>query len=96
MANTKSAKKQAIQSEKRRQINLSRKSAVKTAVKKLLTEIASNDITKAQATLKDVEAKLARAKGKNVIHKNTAARKISRLAKRVSAAQKNAGAKASK
>ena len=96
MANTKSAKKQAIQSEQRRKINLSRKSAVKTAVKKLLTEIASNDITKAQATLKDVEAKLARAKGKNVIHKNTAARKISRLAKRVSAAQKNAGAKASK
>jgi len=96
MANTKSAKKQAIQSEKRRKINLSRKSAVKTAVKKLLTEIANNDITKAQATLKDVEAKLARAKGKNVIHANTAARKISRLAKRVSAAQKNAGAKASK
>jgi small subunit ribosomal protein S20 len=96
MANTKSAKKQAIQNEKRRKVNLSRKSSVKTAVKKLLTEIANNDVTKAQDTLKDVEAKLARAKGKNVIHKNTAARKVSRLAKRVSAAKKNAGAKASK
>ena len=90
MANTKSAKKQAIQSEKRRKINLARKTAIKTAIKKLLTEVAGNDATKAQAALKDVEAKLARARGKHVMHKNTVARKVSRLAKRVAVAKKTA------
>lgn len=90
MANIKSAKKQAKQSEQRRKINLSRKTAIKTAVKKLLTEIANSDVTKAQEALKDVEAKLARAKGKSVMHKNTVARKVSRLAKRVAATKKAA------
>ncbi len=89
MANIKSAKKQAKQSEQRRKINLSRKTAIKTAVKKLLTEIANSDVTKAQEALKDVEAKLARAKGKSVMHKNTVARKVSRLAKRVAATKKS-------
>ena len=88
MANIKSAKKQAKQSEKRRKVNLARKTAIKTVVKKLLKDIAVNDVEKAKEALKEVESKLARAKGKRVMHKNTVARKISRLAKRVAASQK--------
>jgi small subunit ribosomal protein S20 len=86
MANTKSAKKQAKQNEKRRVRNLARRTAVKTAIKKVL--VASEEkgsAEKIQALLKDAEAKLARAKSKGIMHKNTAARKLSRLTKRVQA-----------
>ncbi|CDK30340.1 30S ribosomal protein S20 [Candidatus Babela massiliensis] len=84
MANIKSAKKRAKQSEKNRIQNLSRKTAIKTAVKKVLVAIdKKTSIEETQALLSDVAAKLARAKGKNLIHRNTASRKLSRLAKRV-------------
>ena len=86
MANIKSAKKRAKQSEKRRVMNLSRRSSIKTSVKKLLGAIeASEPAEKIQTLFNDVQAKLARAKSKRLIHANTASRKISRLAKRVSA-----------
>jgi small subunit ribosomal protein S20 len=86
MANIKSAKKRAKQSEKRRVINISRRSSIKTSVKKLLGAIeASDPAEKIKALFNDVQAKLARAKSKKLIHANTASRKISRLAKRVSA-----------
>lgn len=90
MPNIKSAKKRAIQSEKKRQVNLARKSSIKTAVKRVLAAIESNDVAQAAELLKDAEAKISRAKGKGVLHENTAARKISRLAKRVSTAQRAA------
>ena len=87
MANIKSAKKRAKQSEVKRQRNLARKSAVKTAVKKVLTSIAKGEKKEVtQQLLKDAEAKLARAKGKGLIHANAAARKVSRLAKKVAVA----------
>ncbi len=85
MANIKSAKKRAIQSETRRQRNIARKSAVKTAIKKVITALQNNEIDLAKDLLRQAESKLARAKGKGVLHANTAARKISRLAKKVSA-----------
>jgi small subunit ribosomal protein S20 len=85
MANIKSAKKRAIQSETRRQRNIARKSAVKTAIKKVITALQNNEIDLAKDLLRQAESKLARAKGKGVMHANTAARKISRLAKKVSA-----------
>jgi small subunit ribosomal protein S20 len=88
MANLKSAKKAARKSEKRRVINLSRKTAIKTAVKKLLASLEKGgDATNSEALLKDVTAKLARAQSKGVIHQKTASRKVSRLAKRVAATQ---------
>lgn len=87
MANTKSAKKQARKNKVNRTINLSRRTAVKTAVKKVMTAI-EQDVEKAKELLKEAEAKLARAKNKGVLHKNTVSRKISRLAKRVASAQK--------
>lgn len=77
----KSAKKRAIQNETRRQINLARKTNVKTAIKKVLTAIENKENA---ATVKqlfiDAESKIARAKRK-IFHTNTTSRKISRLAK---------------
>lgn len=84
MANTKSAKKRAKQEIVRRERNLSRKTAIKTAIKKALAAIAqASDFEQTKSLLKDVEVKLARAKSKGVIHKKTASRKLSRLAQKV-------------
>lgn len=91
MANLESAKKQARQNEVRRARNLARRTAIKTAVKKVLISIEKNESAQTiQGLLKDAEAKLARAKGKGTLHRKTAARKISRLAKKVAAANKEA------
>lgn len=93
MANIKSAKKRAIQTLKKRQKNLTRKTALKTAVKKVLKSVVEgNDLEATKALLRDAEARLARAKGKGVIHKNTARRKTSRLAKRVAKMERSAQA----
>lgn len=85
MANTSSAKKAAKQNEKRRVVNLARRTAIKTSVKKSLALLQeeSFDRVAAEKQLQDVAAKLARAKSKGVIHANTASRKLSRLAKRL-------------
>lgn len=91
MANIKSAKKRAKQTIKKRQKNLRRRTALKTAVKKVLSAVESgSDVKDAKALLRDAEAQLARAKGKGVIHKNTARRKVSRLAKRVAQLERGA------
>lgn len=92
MANTKSAKKNVKKNEKHRLKNLNRKTAIKSAVKKIesLLKTAETDITQIELLLKDVSAKLARAKNKKVIHANTAARKMSRLSKKVNAKKKEA------
>jgi small subunit ribosomal protein S20 len=87
MANSKSAKKNVLQNEKRRIKNCARRSAIKTAVKKVLTAIESSVAAETlQVLFNDAQAQIARAKGKNLFHANTAARKISRLAKKVNAA----------
>ncbi|MBI2775023.1 30S ribosomal protein S20 [Candidatus Dependentiae bacterium] len=89
MANTKSAKKQSRQNIKRRDVNLARKTAIKSAAKKVLLAIEQGeDIKVTQELMRDIEAKLARAKGKGTLHKKAASRKIGRLAKRVAAASK--------
>lgn len=91
MANIKSAKKRARQTVVKQQRNLTRKSALKTAIKKALTAISSNeDVELAKKLVHDAEAKIARAKGKGLLHKNTAQRKISNLAKRLAAKQRPA------
>lgn len=89
MANTKSAKKQARKNIVKAKKNLTRRSAIKTSVKKVLSSIeAGADAATLRALLKDAESKLSRAKGKNTLHKKTASRKVSRLAKKVAAATK--------
>jgi len=88
MPNIKSAKKRVKQSEKRYAINSSRKSAIKTAIKKVVAAVTEQDVVNARELLKEAESQLARAKGKGVLHKNTVARKVSRLAKAVAAAER--------
>ncbi|OGB97389.1 30S ribosomal protein S20 [candidate division TM6 bacterium RIFCSPHIGHO2_12_FULL_36_22] len=84
MANTKSAQKRDRQNQKRKQINLARKTDLKTAVKKVLSAVEKGDtIEKLKELMRDAEIKLARAKGKGLIHAKTASRKISRLSKKV-------------
>ncbi len=83
MPNIKSSKKRAKQSEKRRVRNYARKSDVKTAVKKVLDAVANKDVEQAKDLLRIAQAKLARAGGKGLYHRNTVARKMSRLAKKV-------------
>lgn len=81
MANIKSAKKQAVQAQKRRVINLARKSSVKTAMKKVVDALtAGKTASEVQALFNDAQSQCARAKGKNVFHPKTTARKVSRLA----------------
>jgi small subunit ribosomal protein S20 len=80
MANTKSAIKAFKQSEKRRLINKSRKSKVKTLINKCLALVAHKaNQEEIVNSFKVAQSELHRAAGKGVIHKNTAARKISRL-----------------
>lgn len=87
MANTKSAKKNIRKSENRRLINASRRTAIKTSIKKVngaLDSGAPQEVT--EKLLRTVSAELGRAKSKGTIHKNAAARRMSRLAKKVAAA----------
>ena len=77
MANHKSAEKRNRQSQKRRARNVSVRTQVKTAVKKAREGFASKDT----ASMKDAFKALNKAASKGVLHKRTAARRISRLAK---------------
>ena len=89
MANIKSAKKRIKQNESKRKINLARKTAIKTAIKKVIEALKSKMANETLVPLmKDAEAKIARARCKGVIPKNTACRKISRLAKKVASLKK--------
>ncbi len=85
MPNIASAKKRAKQAIVRNERNVARKSAIKTALKKVLVALDLKDIEAAKKHLRDAESQVARAKGKGVIHRNTAARTIGRLATRVAA-----------
>lgn len=87
MANKKSAKKRTLTNEASRMRNVARRSDLKSASKKVLAALASNDVEGAKNLLREAESKIARAKGKGVLKANTAARKISSLAKKVYAAQ---------
>ena len=86
MANKKSTKKRTLTNEISRMRNVARRSDVKSASKKVVAALAANDLTAAQSLLREAESKIARAKGKGVLKANTAARKISVLAKKVHAA----------
>ena len=83
-----SASKRALQAAKNRQRNVHRKSVIKTAIKKVLEALAGQEFGQAQDALRFAESQIARAKGKGVLHPNTAARKISRLASKVAAARR--------
>ena len=85
MANIKSAKKRVLITKTRTERNKAIKSEVKTYVKKVYEAIASGDKAAAEAALKEATIKLDKAATKGVYHRNTASRKIGRLAKAVNA-----------
>lgn len=85
MANTASAKKATRKIEARTQVNIARRSRVRTFLRKVEEAIASGDKEAATAALRAAEPEIQRAAGKGVFHKNLADRKVSRLAKRVKA-----------
>lgn len=83
MANTPNAKKAVRKIATRTAVNKSRRSRVRGYIRRVEEAIASGDQAAAQAAFKAAEPELMRAAGKGVWHKNTASRKISRLASRV-------------
>ena len=85
MANHRSAKKRIRQTERRTAVNRDRIGRIRTFVKKVEEAIAGGDKVAAAAALKSAQPELHRGVTKGVLHKNTAARKISRLSKRVAA-----------
>lgn len=85
MANIKSAKKRALQAEKRRQHNASRKSMMRTYMKKVIAAIATGDKAKAQEAFDTVQPILDRYATKGLIHKNKAARHKSNFSAQIKA-----------
>ena len=83
MANTPQAKKRARQNEKRFQVNKARRSRIRTYLRRVEEAIASGDKDAAGAALKAAQPELMRGVTKGVYHKNTAARKMSRLSARI-------------
>ena len=85
MANTAQSKKRARQSEAAYAVNKARRSRIRTFLRKVEEALASGDQANAAVALKNVQPELARGITKGVMHKNTVARKMSRLASRLKA-----------
>ena len=85
MANTKSAKRAVRQIARRTETNKSRRSNMRTYVRKVEEAIAAGDKEAAQTALRAAEPVLARTAQKGLLHPRSASRKVSRLSKRVSA-----------
>ena len=85
MANTKSAQKMVRKLNKRTEINASRRSRMRTFLRKVEDALRSGDADAARAALTAAQPEIMRAAQKGIIHKNTASRKVSRLASRVKA-----------
>jgi small subunit ribosomal protein S20 len=86
MANIKSQKKRNIQNEKRHRRNVDTKSALKTATKRVHAAAAAGDVDTATAEQRAAARALDKAASKGTLHKRTAARRKSRLAKTAAAA----------
>ena len=87
MANTSSAKKATRKIAARTEINKSRRSRMRTFIRKVEEANAGGDHAAATAALKQAEPEIARAAQKGIVHANMAARKVSRLNHRVKALQ---------
>ncbi|MGB7433430.1 MAG: 30S ribosomal protein S20 [Ahrensia sp.] len=85
MANTPSAKKSARKTAHRTEVNKSRRTRVRSFVRKVEEAIASGDKAAAADALKAAQPEMMRSVTKGIAHKNTVSRKISRLASRVKA-----------
>ncbi|TCD16365.1 30S ribosomal protein S20 [Oricola cellulosilytica] len=85
MANTPSAKKSVRRIARRTAVNTNRRSRIRSFMRKVEEAIAAGDAKAASDALKNAQPEIMRAASKGVLHKNTASRKISRLASRVKA-----------
>jgi small subunit ribosomal protein S20 len=85
MANSPSSRKRARQIERRTAVNRARRSRIRTFIRKVEQAIASGDSEAAVAALRAAQPEIMRGVSRGVLHKNTASRKISRLAARVRA-----------
>jgi small subunit ribosomal protein S20 len=83
MANTKSAKKAARQTVRRTAVNKTRRSHMRSEMRKVEEAIASGSEEAARAALKEAEPVIARSAQKGVVHRKTASRKVSRLVRRI-------------
>ena len=79
MPNHKSAEKRVRQNEKRRVVNRSNRSNLRTQIKKLRTSLAASDKNQSQELLNPTVSAIDKAVNKGILHKNTAARYKSRL-----------------
>ena len=85
MANTPQAKKRIRRNDKRAEINGARMSRIRSFVKKVETALEAGDKDAARTALQAAQPEMARGVARGVLHKNTVARKMSRLSKRVAA-----------
>lgn len=85
MANTPQARKRIRQTERRTAVNRARVSRIRTYIRKVEEAIANGDKDAAADALKSAQPEIMRGATKGVLHKTTASRKVSRLAKRVKA-----------
>jgi small subunit ribosomal protein S20 len=83
MANSPSSRKRARQIERRTAVNRARRSRIRTSVRKVEEAIAGGDAAAAGAALQATQPEIMRGVSRGVLHKNTASRKVSRLAARV-------------
>jgi len=85
MANSPQSKKRARQNERRFAVNKARRSRIRTYLRKVEEAIASGDKENATTALRAAQPELMRGVTKGIFHKNTIARKMSRLSSRVKA-----------
>ena len=83
MANHKSSKKRILRNNKRNVINSNRISRIRTYIKKVETEISSENKDKANEAFKLAMPEIQRGVSKGLVHKNTASRKLSRLSNKI-------------
>ncbi len=83
MANTSSAKKCVRKMARKTEVNKNRRSSVRTSIRRVEDAIAAGNVDAAKDAFKQAEPAMMRAVGKGVFHKNTGARKLSRLSKRI-------------
>lgn len=87
MANTPQARKRIRRNDRRAVVNTNRMSRIRTFIKRVESAVAEGDREAAANALRAMQPELARGVSKGVLHKNTAARKLSRLSRRVAALQ---------
>lgn len=83
MANHASSKKRVRRNDRRAEINMARRSRIRTFVKKVESEISAGNADGAKEALRVAQPELHKGISKGILHKNTVARKLSRLSARI-------------